>query len=93
MADTVWSNSMRNLGKASWAMLTAAGIPTADALKAMGAAAAFVAVKRTGLKPSANLLWALEGALTERDWQDVVKTDRLSLLSQVEWLESEAINH
>lgn len=53
----------------------------------MGAAAAFVAVKRAQLSPSVNLLWALEGALTGRHWQAVAKSDRLSLLTAVEILE------
>ena len=59
----------------------------------MGAAAAFVAIKRAGLKPSLNLLWALEGALTDRDWRQVANDDRLSLLSQVEFLESGQTGH
>lgn len=78
---------LRNLGGASAQMLAAAGITTETELRRKGAAGAFVAVKRAGLKPSVNLLWALEGALTNRDWRDVAKTERLSLLTQVETLE------
>lgn len=74
-------------------MLAAAGIASEVELKAMGAAAAFVAIKRVGLKPSLNLLWALEGALTDRDWRQVANDDRLSLLSQVEFLESGQAGH
>jgi DNA transformation protein len=48
-----------------------------------------VAVKRSGCNPSLNLLWAIEGALTDRDWKEVAKNDRLSLLTQVEILEKE----
>lgn len=79
---------LRNLGGASEKMLVAAGITTEAELRRKGAAAAFVAVKRAGCKPSVNLLWAIEGALTNRDWKNVAKTDRLSLLSQVEMLEA-----
>lgn len=68
-------------------MLAAAGIKTVAQLRAMGTAAAFVAVTRAGYAPSLNLLWAIEGALTYRDWKDVAKHDRLSLLTQVEMLE------
>ncbi len=78
---------LRNLGNSSQAMLAATGITSAAQLKVIGAAAAFVAVKRTGCKPSLNFLWALEGALTGRDWKEVAKSDRLSLLTQVELLE------
>lgn len=80
--------SLRNLGSHSEAMLAAAGITTHDQLRAKGAAAAFVAVRRAGCAPSLNLLWAIEGALTDRDWKVVAKGDRLSLLSQVEALEN-----
>ncbi|MGR8981583.1 MAG: TfoX/Sxy family DNA transformation protein [Gammaproteobacteria bacterium] len=52
------------------------------------AAAAFVAIKRAGLKPSLNLLWAPEGALTNRGWRQVANDDRLSLPSQADFLES-----
>jgi DNA transformation protein and related proteins len=80
---------LRNLGKQSQDMLAAAGIKTESQLRAIGAAAAFVAVKRAGCAPSLNLLWAIEGALTDRDWKEVAKNDRLSLLTQVEILEKE----
>ena len=78
---------LRNLGKHSQAMLAAAGIKTEGQLRAKGAAAAFVAVKCAGCAPSLNLLWAMEGALSNRDWKDVAKNDRLSLLTQVEMLD------
>ncbi len=70
-------------------MLEAADIKTENQLRKKGAAAAFVAVKRAGCTPSLNLLWAIEGALTNRDWKEVAKNDRLSLLTQVEILEKE----
>lgn len=78
---------LRNLGSASIQMFEAADIKTEHQLRLKGAAAAFVAIKRAGCKPSLNLLWAIEGALTDRNWKEVAKTDRLSLLTQVEMLE------
>ena len=78
---------LKNLGQRSQAMLAAAGIENEAQLRAKGSAAAFVAVQRAGCKPSLNLLWAMEGALTNRDWKDVANNDRLSLLAQVELLE------
>lgn len=80
---------LKNLGERSQAMLAAAGINTEAQLRTKGSAAAFVAVRRAGCKPSLNLLWAMEGALTNRDWKDVAKNDRLSLLTQIEMLEKE----
>ena len=71
---------LRNLGKASFRMLEAAGIRSEDRLRAMGSVAAFAAVKLAGNTPSSNLLWAREGALTDRDWKEVAREDRTSLL-------------
>lgn len=65
-----------------------AGIKTEEQLRALGAVRAYVLVKRTGGNASLNLLWALEGALTNRSWREVAKTERLSLLLQVEELMS-----
>lgn len=78
---------LRNLGPASQHMLAQAGIHTEIQLRNLGAAAVFVAVKRAACKPSLNLLWALEGAIHDRDWKDIAKAERLSLLTQVEALE------
>ena len=75
---------LRNLGFASLAMLDGAGIKTAAQLRELGAVAAYVAVKRSGATPSLNLLWALEGALTDRNWLDVAADDRMALLLQLE---------
>jgi DNA transformation protein len=83
-------DKLRNLGRRSQEMLASAGITTERQLRAMGAAAAFMAVKRAGCTPSLNLLWAIEGFLTDRDWKKVAKDDRLSLLTQVEILEKES---
>jgi DNA transformation protein len=38
----------------------------------------------SGQKTSLNLLWALEGALTQRSWQQVARQDRLRLLLAVD---------
>lgn len=85
-------SKLRNLGRHSQKMLAAAGITTERQLRAKGAAAAFVAVKRAGASPSLNLLWAIEGALTDRDWKEVARRERLSLLTQVEILEKKLAN-
>jgi len=77
-------SNLRNLGKASSAMLLQAGIRSVEQLRSMGSVAAYIAVKNSGASPSLNLLWAIEGALTDRDWKEVAKTDRLSLLIQLD---------
>lgn len=65
-------------------MLRQVGIHTVEELCALGAVKAYVRVKRSGANASLNLLWAMEAALSGRSWQEVAKSDRLSLLLQVE---------
>ena len=81
--------NLRNLGPRSAKMLAKAGIISNKALRALGSVAAFLAVKRAGCSPSLNLLWALEGALTDRDWKEVARDDRLGLLLELEEAEKE----
>lgn len=73
-----------NLGPKSENMLRRAGITTMAQLRALGSVRAYLAVRRVDGRASLNLLWALEGALTDRSWKDVAKSDRLSLLLQLE---------
>lgn len=77
-------SDLPNLGKKSQAMLAQAGIVTARQLRELGAVAAFIQVKRCSNGASLNLLWAIEGALSGRHWQDVAKHDRLRLLLELE---------
>lgn len=79
---------LANLGPKSEAMLRRAGITTVKQLQAIGPVRAYAKVERCGAKPSLNLLWALEGALANRPWRQVAKTERLSLLLQLEELKS-----
>lgn len=78
-----------NLGKASANMLASAGIETPEQLAKLGSIASFIAVKSACINeqksiPSLNLLWAIEGALTDRHWQDIAKNERTSLLLAIE---------
>ena len=50
----------------------------------MGSVSAYIAVKAAGCKPSLNLLWAIEGALTDRDWKEISRDERTSLLIQLD---------
>jgi len=69
--------SFRNLDPKSKLMLHKVGIHTMNQLRALGAVKAYALVKRSGANASLNLLWALEGALSDRPWQVVAKSDRL----------------
>jgi DNA transformation protein len=75
---------MPNLGPVSRRMLAAAGITSVETLRRLGAVEAYRRVRSRDPRASLNLLWALEGALTGRPWEDVARHDRLSLLLQLE---------
>lgn len=75
---------LRNLGPKSEAMLRKAGIESVAELRGLGAVKAYRKVKQSAANPSLNLLWALEGALTNRPWQEVAKMRRLDLLLELE---------
>lgn len=80
--------ALRNLGPASQAMLARAGIRSAAQLRELGSVRAYLATRRVcGSQATLNLLWALEGALSDRPWQQVAETDRVSLLMALEDLE------
>ena len=74
----------RNFGPASVRVLQAAGIQSVDDLRALGAVAVYLAVKRVEQNASLNLLWAMEGALSSRDWRVVAREDRTRLLLQLD---------
>jgi DNA transformation protein len=73
-----------NLGMKSQEMLAQAGIHTVAELRALGPVAAYRRVRQAGLRPSLNLLWALEGALSGQPWQRVARERRTSLLLALE---------
>lgn len=60
-----------NLGPKSIAWLAEVGITDLDQLAQRGAVDAFLDVEAGGHRPSLNLLYALEGALTRRHWQTI----------------------
>jgi DNA transformation protein len=52
--------------------------------QAVGAVSAYRAVQAAGIRPSLNLLWALEGALSDRDLRLVSREERTALLMQLD---------
>ncbi len=71
---------MLNLGPVSRKWLGQAGITSEGQLHQLGAVAAFRRVRLvTGMKPSANLLYALEGAITRTPWTLVPEKRRVEL--------------
>jgi DNA transformation protein and related proteins len=75
------------LGPKSEAMLALAGIGTFERLKALGAARAFAMVRMTQARPSLNLLWGLEAAISGAPWQTIARQNRLPLLMELEEIE------
>jgi DNA transformation protein len=78
------------LGPRSAAMLAGVGITSVAQLRRLGSVRAYARVKASEARPSLNLLWALEGALTGLPWQVVAREHRLSLLLALEALNGDA---
>ncbi len=78
------TEKLRNIGPKSMAWLRQTGVRTLDDLKAVGALAAYVRVKRAGFKPSLNLLYALEGAILDCHWQEIPDERRSVLILQAD---------
>ncbi|MBB5884827.1 transcriptional regulator [Xanthomonas sp. LMG 8992] len=78
------TTKLRNIGPKSAAWLRQVGVRTQQDLEAAGAVGAFVKVKRAGFKPSLNLLYSLEGALSGCHWQDLSEARRAQLLGELE---------
>lgn len=77
-------SKLHNLGAKSAEMLAKTGICTAQDLRQLGAVQAYLRVIESGSKPSLNLLWAIEGALTDRDRRDIARDEALPLLLALE---------
>ena len=73
------------LGKKSAAQLQRIGIYTKADLEKTGALAAYIQLGQcSDSKPSLNFLYAMVGALQDRDWRDVARHDRADLLLQLD---------
>lgn len=75
---------MRNIGPKSAAWLRQVGLHTRADLEAAGPVDAYMRVRRAGFRPSLNLLYALEGALTDCHWQEVPAERRRELVEAAE---------
>jgi len=60
---------LANLGPKSVAWLNEAGMLTTADLAQLGSVGAFLKVEEAGFAPSLNLLWAIEGALSDIPWE------------------------
>ncbi len=79
--------ALRNLGPKSAMWLHAVGIHTRADLEHLGAARAYVLVKRGGFKATLNLLYALAGVLQDVRWNKLPHDERGRLVLEVDALE------
>jgi DNA transformation protein len=77
---------LKNLGKTSVQLLNAVGIRNEDELRRYGAIHAYRAVRSKGFRPSKMLLYAIEGALLDRRWNELSLERKTFLSSEVDAL-------
>jgi DNA transformation protein len=70
---------LKNLGKTSAQWLHASGIHSASDLRRLGAVDAYRAVKARGFRASKVLLYAIEGALLDINWNDLPAAHKAEL--------------
>lgn len=67
-ARTADRGALRNIGPVSAGWLAAVGIHTLDDLRKVGVVNAYNLLRAQGHNATLNLLWALQGALTNTPW-------------------------
>jgi len=73
-----------NLGEKSVRMLHDAGIHSVEELNDLGAIEAYLRIKQQGIAVSLNMLYAIEGALTNTHWNKLDRVTREALLIEVD---------
>ena len=81
-------SSIRNLGPAMEAALTAAGIPDAEALRALGADAAYARLLDHGHRPHFIGYYVLHMALQGRPWNDCKGAEKAALRTSFDALKA-----
>ena len=76
---------LKGLGPQSEKCLQEIGIYTPEDLKALGAVRVFIKLrKECSTKPSLNFLYAMVGALEDKHWADIAKSEKGRLLTELE---------
>ena len=68
--------NLRNLGPTSAQWLREIGVHTRDDLERVGPVLAYQLVRQRQSDTSLNLLWAMVGALLDKDWQDLTAAEK-----------------
>lgn len=82
---------LSNLGDVSAEWLGQVGINTFADLQSIGAIKVYLLVQALGVKPSLNLLYALEAALHGRHWLEVKREQKTALLSQLAAIKEQSL--
>lgn len=75
--------SLRNLGGTSEKWLNEIGIFTRTDLERIGSVEAYRLLKEKGFPVSLNLVWGIEGALSETDWRELSEDLKASIRQQI----------
>jgi hypothetical protein len=79
---------MRNIGARSAHLLHSIGVKTRADLVRLGALEVYRQLLERGAKPSLSLLYALHGAIVERDWNALGEKEKAYLKAEAEALET-----
>ena len=78
-------STLKGLGPKSESHLNAIGIFTKIELEKLGAVKTFLKLKKEcATKPSLNFLYALVGALEDKHWADIAKTEKSRLIMELD---------
>ena len=76
---------LKGLGPKSEKCLQEVGIRTPEDLRSIGAVRAFMKLqKECSTKPSLNFLYAMVGALEDKHWADIAKSEKGRLLIELD---------
>jgi len=78
-------SELKGLGPAAEKTLNRIGIYTRDDLEKIGAVTALMTLKKEcNIKPHLNFLYAMVGALEDKSWLEIAKTERERLIFEIE---------
>jgi len=76
--------ALRGLGPKSASMLADTGFASPEALRSADPFVVYARVKRAHPRASLNLLYALIGAVEDRDWREVARRERTTVLLRLD---------
>ena len=77
-------DTLRGLGPKSRDMLALVGITTAAELQASDPFTLYARIQTVDAQASLNLLYALIGAIENRDWREVAREDKTRILMRLD---------